>query len=216
MPKETEIYIIRHGSVDNPQDIVYGRLSIPLSAKGREEVEQLSTELVARGVKFNKIYSSPVARAVETSQIICQKLGLDGFETRDELSDTDVGELEGKSMQILRDAEYEEVRLKEMGYVIESREAIIDRAGKLIDELKVGSAGEVVGLVSHGDITRLAIWSQENSGEAPPETLRDAEYLATAEAAILRFTGKDYLSCEFVRRESIGEGMDHIKRTEAY
>ena len=41
----TKIYLIRHGSVENPDDISYGRLPVPLSETGRQQVKKLCQTL---------------------------------------------------------------------------------------------------------------------------------------------------------------------------
>lgn len=214
---ETRIYLIRHGAVENPDDISYGRLPIPLSEAGKREMEELCEIFRGQGIKFDVIYTSPVERARQSAQIIRDQLGIEKLEVSDELNDVDVGDLEGKPMQILRDAQYSEENLAEMGFKIEPKRAIIVRVGGLIEEILAKHQGEMVAMVSHGDVTRLGLWSQEFSERVPPKNLRDDDYLAVAEAVVLKFDGQKYLGREFSRREqSIAIEVDNIKRTEAY
>lgn len=213
----TRIYLIRHGAVENPDDISYGRLPISLSERGREEILDLCRVLKSQGVKFDVIYTSPVERARQSAQIIQDQFGVEKLEVSDELTDVDVGDLEGKPMQILRDSKYSEENLQEMGFKIEPKSAIIARVSSLIEEVLAKHQGETVAMVSHGDVTRLALWCQEHPERVPPKILRDEDYLAVAEAVVLKFSGDRYLGHEFVRREQQRPiETDNIRRTEAY
>ena len=217
MNKETQIFLIRHGSVDNPDDISYGRLPIPLSKKGREELLSLAGVLKSHSIKFDHLYTSPLVRAKQTAQIIGDELGVESVEVREELNDVDIGELQGAPMQILKDANYNEEKLKEMGFEIETKGEIVRRIRRLISQVVQEHRGENVAMVSHGDVTRLGLWSQEFGEKRPPGNLRDNDYLAVAEAVVLKFDGDRYINHEFIRREKSGQvEKDHIKRTEAY
>lgn len=217
MQKETRIYLIRHGAVENPDDIVYSRLPIPLSEEGKRHMVDLCTILKSQGVKFDAVYSSPVERARQSVQILQEQLEVEKLELTDDLSDVDVGRLEGAPMQIVRDAEYSEESLREMGYEIETKKAIMKRISRIIAEVAARHQGETVAMVSHGDVTRLGLWSCEFPEKAPPRDLRDDDYLAVAEAVVLRFEGQRYLGREFIRREqSTTVETDNIRRTEAY
>ena len=83
MNKETQIFLIRHGSVDNPDDISYGRLPIPLSKKGREELLSLAGVLKSHSIKFDHLYTSPLVRAKQTAQIIADELGVESVKVRE-------------------------------------------------------------------------------------------------------------------------------------
>ena len=64
------IYIVRHGQTDwNVEGIYQGRIDIPLNKTGIEQAKKTKEEL--KGIKFDKVFSSPLKRAIETAQIIC-------------------------------------------------------------------------------------------------------------------------------------------------
>ena len=45
------VYFIRHGEVENPEGIKYGRLpGFPLSEVGQDEIKKLSAELVDKNI----------------------------------------------------------------------------------------------------------------------------------------------------------------------
>ena len=65
------IYIVRHGETDwNVQLKLQGRSDIPLNATGIEQAEQTGENLKKAGISFDKVYSSPLQRAVKTAELI--------------------------------------------------------------------------------------------------------------------------------------------------
>jgi broad specificity phosphatase PhoE len=72
-----KVYLLRHGEVENPNNIFYGRLpGFHLSEKGRRHVRITAEKLKDKAIK--KIYTSPLERAVETARIVQEVLGLNG------------------------------------------------------------------------------------------------------------------------------------------
>jgi broad specificity phosphatase PhoE len=65
----TVIRLIRHADVENPQKLLYGHLpGFQLSALGRAQAAALGQRLSGEGIR--RIVHSPLARAVETAEII--------------------------------------------------------------------------------------------------------------------------------------------------
>jgi broad specificity phosphatase PhoE len=74
-PETTVVHLLRHGEVDNPQGILYGRLpGFQLSALGREMAVAVTAHLAARDLVH--VASSPLERAIETAQPIADSHGL--------------------------------------------------------------------------------------------------------------------------------------------
>ena len=72
----TVVHLVRHGEVDNPQKILYGRLpDYHLSAAGKEMAEKAARALSTRDIKY--VVSSPLERAQETAAPLAATLGLD-------------------------------------------------------------------------------------------------------------------------------------------
>lgn len=64
-----KLYIIRHGETDyNKKRLLQGQSDIPLNEYGRE-LAQITSKALST-LHFDKIYSSPLIRALETAQII--------------------------------------------------------------------------------------------------------------------------------------------------
>src|ERR1700745_3490349 len=76
MSDVTIVHLLRHGEVENPAGIVYGRLpGYHLSAKGRA-MAAAAADYCAGGAVV-ALFSSPLERAQETARPVAERLGLD-------------------------------------------------------------------------------------------------------------------------------------------
>lgn len=68
----TTIYLIRHGLVDNPQNLVYLRMDkeIPLSETGRHQISNIAKKIALQPIEF--LYYSPLRRTAETAKILAK------------------------------------------------------------------------------------------------------------------------------------------------
>jgi broad specificity phosphatase PhoE len=67
--KKTSIYLVRHGEVENPNHIIYGRLpGFKLSDRGRYQAEKIGEWF--RPKEITHIFSSPLLRAKQTARLI--------------------------------------------------------------------------------------------------------------------------------------------------
>ena len=72
----TIVHLLRHGEVDNPQHVMYGRLpGYHLSPAGRRMAERAAKALIDRDVTY--LVSSPLERAQETAAPLAAALGLE-------------------------------------------------------------------------------------------------------------------------------------------
>ena len=60
-----EIYLVRHTSVDIPAGYAYGQTDVPLRPSFEDEAEAVKKNL--SGHTFDKVWSSPLTRAVPAS-----------------------------------------------------------------------------------------------------------------------------------------------------
>jgi broad specificity phosphatase PhoE len=75
MSDTTVVHLLRHGEVDNPRGIIYGRLrGYHLSANGRAMAEAAADYFAERAVVA--LFSSPLERALETARPVAERLGL--------------------------------------------------------------------------------------------------------------------------------------------
>jgi broad specificity phosphatase PhoE len=72
----TVVHFLRHGEVENPGKIMYGRLpGFHLSARGRQMVERAAKSLLDRDITY--LVSSPLERAQESAAPLAEALGLE-------------------------------------------------------------------------------------------------------------------------------------------
>ena len=83
------IHLLRHGHVQNPDDILYGRLpGYALSAAGREMATAAAGYLKDNGHDVARVVSSPLERAQETARAVAEAFGL-RVETDERLIEAD-------------------------------------------------------------------------------------------------------------------------------
>jgi broad specificity phosphatase PhoE len=76
MSDTTIVHLLRHGEVENPAGIIYGRLpGYHLSANGRAMASAAADFFAERAVV--KLFCSPLERAQETARPVAERLGLD-------------------------------------------------------------------------------------------------------------------------------------------
>ena len=154
---------MRHGQADNNVNrVLVGRhLESHLTEKGQMQVKE--TAQLLKNMSISKIYSSPVTRAIETTQIVGEELGLD-YEIDDRLYEIDLGKLAGTN--------YDEVLNKYgnlflsfyMGddsvlsnHGVESFTAVKSRIRDLLDQVMARHNNHNVLLVTHLDPIKAAI-----------------------------------------------------------
>ena len=73
----TRIHMVRHGEVDNPNGVLYGRLpNFALTALGRQMAEAAAKELASTGANYTKLISSPLLRTLQSARPISEALNL--------------------------------------------------------------------------------------------------------------------------------------------
>ncbi|HEX5904518.1 MAG TPA: histidine phosphatase family protein [Candidatus Nitrosocosmicus sp.] len=154
---------MRHGQADNNVNrILVGRhLESHLTEKGKMQVKE--TAKLLKSMSISKIYSSPVTRAIETTEIVGEELGLD-YEVDDRLYEIDLGKLAGTN--------YDEVLNKYgnlflsfyMGddsvlsnHGVESFTAVKSRIRDLLDQVMARHNDHNILLVTHLDPIKAAI-----------------------------------------------------------
>ena len=156
----TRIHVIRHADVENPHRLLYGHLpGFQLSALGRAQAAALGERLSDEGIK--RIVHSPLARAVETAQIINKSLQPPAaLEVDPELREADFS-------RYLQGIPYWQIPLRRpLWYVHKARRGIvagdesIDNLGGRVLNVVRGIArehpGETVAVVSHADPIQAA------------------------------------------------------------
>ena len=90
------IYIVRHGQTRmNKAGALQGRSDLPLNDNGIAQASALAQRLALKGIVFDRVYSSPLSRAVETARIVAPGVPLT---CDDRLIEMDYGPYEGMDL----------------------------------------------------------------------------------------------------------------------
>jgi broad specificity phosphatase PhoE len=157
------IYLARHGQdEDNAKGILNGRRDYPLSDLGREQAKEVAKKIKDAGIVFDKVYSSPLARAYETAKIITNELGLPEPEKQDGLIERDYGVMTGQPISKIMEMCIPDVLPTDSGlnYFLcpagaEIFPELAERGNKFLDWLKNKHKEGNVLLVGHGDIGKM-------------------------------------------------------------
>jgi broad specificity phosphatase PhoE len=94
------VLLTRHGHTDRsePEQYLGQRIHATLTARGRHDAEMLAERL--EGVPVDRIISSPLGRAVETANILANKVHA-AVETDARLTELDYGAWEGLTVELI-------------------------------------------------------------------------------------------------------------------
>jgi broad specificity phosphatase PhoE len=154
------LLLIRHGENDYlKNNKMPGRLAgIHLNTIGIRQAEELAKTLKILPIKA--IYSSPLERAIETATPLALSLGM-GIQIRTDLTDTDVGEWEGRSWKSLsRTRLWQVVQTSPSQFQFPAGETFIqiqERVVKSLDAIVDAHPEGIVVVVFHADPIKLAI-----------------------------------------------------------
>ena len=155
-----QLILVRHGeTLENAGRIVQGHLPGSLSIKGLQQAEEAGFFLSSYCI--NAIYSSDLARAWETAQIIAGAFPANTVVSEPKLREQDLGRYQGGPIiKLLR-------KLKEEGRDItefdpeegEPAAVFCDRVKEVVKSLSERHAGETVLLVTHHGFIRMLLKS---------------------------------------------------------
>jgi len=162
MPLATNVLLIRHGqSRGNAERRFGGHTATPLSARGRNQA--LATARILKSEGLTAIYSSDLARAVETAKPLSDltHLPIHGTSAFRERS---VGVMEGLTFEDAAQEhpeQYAALLRRDFEYVLsggESYRQLLDRAWQKLDEVIAENRGGKIAVFSHtGTICILAL-----------------------------------------------------------
>lgn len=156
-----ELVFMRHGRTDwNNKRLVMGRRPVPLNVEGRAQAERSAKFLGS--ANFEAVVTSPVARAIETAEIIARHGGLT-VERDERLAEIDYGDWVGRSFSEVaaqNPAVWEEYHTNPGGVIVPGGEAIADvvkRVGDAMGDIQGRFHDGRVAIVSHADVIKIAI-----------------------------------------------------------
>ncbi|MGL5000923.1 MAG: histidine phosphatase family protein [Cetobacterium sp.] len=162
------IYFVRHGeTVWNTLKIFQGRSNSPLTSLGIEQAKKLSLHL--ENVEFNKVYSSPLGRAIQTTQLILGDRALEILPI-DEFQEINMGKVEGIPRADFENnypIEYhnfwhDATNYNPEAYEGESYEEILKRVQRGLNKLISENSDGNILVISHG-VTLKAIFNLINN-----------------------------------------------------
>ncbi len=152
--------LMRHGETAwNREGRVMGRQPVELDDGGRAQVEQAVP--LARQLSPDLIVSSPLARALQSAEIIARGLGGTDILTDDRLEEVRYGSWEGMTYhQLIKDATYISYRKAPLDSLTPGGETIRqvqERGVAAVDAAVSEHRGKRVLFISHGDIIRTVL-----------------------------------------------------------
>ena len=140
------IYFVRHGQTEwNKLGKLQGHKDIELNDEGRMQAQIVKEKL--SGVKFDKVFSSPLKRAKETAQIICNEEAV----VDNRLIERFNGELEGKmKAEIKTFPDFNDPNETRFG--IETLNSFKNRINDFLDEITKNYKNKNVLVVTHAGV----------------------------------------------------------------
>lgn len=188
MPQPTYVLLIRHGqSEGNAERRFGGHTATPLSPRGRKQA--LATAEALKNDSLSAIYSSDLARAVETAQPLATATGL-RINATDAFRERSVGVMEGLTFEDAAQKhpdEYAALLRRDFEHVLhggESYRQLLDRARFKLDELIAKHRGSRIAVFSHTGT--ICILSLHLMGALDSPELKPV-WISTSNCGITRF-----------------------------
>ncbi len=152
--------LLRHGeSEGNARGVIQGQDDYPLSDKGRQQVEALQQRWLQENRQFDRILTSPLARARETAEILAPAFQLQP--AIDEVwMERDFGKISGQAVELIPATEIQEPFLHPYQPVGEIGESILQfylRGGQALQSILQGPAGRYL-IAAHGGILNMVLF----------------------------------------------------------
>lgn len=153
-PLPTTIHLVRHGAVDNPDEIYYGRdFNLPLSEEGRGQAAAAGMALEKRPIAA--IYHSPLLRTTQTANILADLVNPPrGLQPEDALLEV-YSPYDGVLMAELEAREWDLYSGTPPPY--EQPGDILSRLHRFIRQAAAAHPGKEVIGVTHGDVVAFAL-----------------------------------------------------------
>jgi probable phosphoglycerate mutase len=158
------LVLVRHGETAwNTEGRVQGSTDVPLSAEGFAQAEALAAYLARSGARFDRVFTSDLARARVTAERLSATLGGPGPEATDLLREIHCGSWEGRSVDDLKREvreEYDRWR-GDCAFAVPGGESVLcvrARVERFFSqrEKELEASSEVL-LVGHGILNRMVL-----------------------------------------------------------
>jgi broad specificity phosphatase PhoE len=192
MPLATHVLLIRHGqSQGNAERRFGGHTATPLSTRGRKQAHATATTLKDEGL--TAIYSSDLARAVETADVLAKLAGLP-VQATTAFRERSVGVMEGLTFEDAAQQhpeQYAALLRRDFEHVLtggESYRQLLDRARNKLDDIIEEHRGGKIAIFSHTGticILVLHLMGALDSPELKPV------WISSANCGVTRFELRD-------------------------
>jgi len=186
--------IMRHGESDaNVKGVIVSDPAIGcehfgLTQQGSEQV--VASAMAYTGETFTQIICSDFLRTRQTAQLMAESLSLPSPQQDTGLRERFFGHWEGKSAEHYQSIwQRDQITKQRADDGVESTEAVLQRGIELLKRLEQRYLGQVVLLVSHGDV--LQILRTAFVGK-PPQQHRSLPHHETSEIMCLVSRGDEY------------------------
>ena len=188
----TNVLLVRHGqSKGNAERRFGGHTATPLSARGRNQA--VATARTLKSESLTAIYSSDLARAMETAKPLSNMTGL-AINGTTAFRERDVGVMEGLTFEDAAQQhpeQYAALLRRDFEHVLiggESYRQLLDRARQKLDEIIEENRGGKIAVFSHtGTICILALHLM---GALDAPELKPV-WISSANCGITRFELRD-------------------------
>jgi probable phosphoglycerate mutase len=171
----TRLLLIRHGETDwNAANRIQGQLDIPLNARGREQARLLAEALAERD-PIDHIYSSDLARALQTAQAIGTRLQ-SPITPMAALRERAFGAFVGRTFADVRASDPEQSerwRRRDPGWAPPHGETLVhfrDRITRAVTALARQNPGRQIAVVAHGGVLDVMYRAATGLELPPPRT----------------------------------------------
>ena len=139
------IYIVRHGQTElNSRHALQGRSDHPLNDAGLSQARETGKALRARGIRFDRVFSSPLRRALQTAEYLAPGVPI----TQDaRLIEMDYGPYEGTDLTRLPPeilTFFSDFIRNPAPEGMEQLSAVVGRAGAFLEEIRALSGNILV------------------------------------------------------------------------
>lgn len=145
------LYIMRHGETDdNTRRILQGQKDNPLNGRGRKQAAEAAERF--EGILFDRIYVSPLKRAVETAELATGR-DRSEFILEERIKEISFGVLEGTALESIQPPYDNFFRAPALYEAPEGGEDLVGlskRTMSFLKEIRGCLPGKNVLLVSHG------------------------------------------------------------------
>jgi broad specificity phosphatase PhoE len=158
---QTVLTLVRHGETSaNLDGVWHGSTDTPLTERGRRQAERVADHLAQRHPDATTVYSSPLARARDTANLISTRLEIPLVLDAD-LAEYHLGSWEGVSYADLHNKHRFWERIKEDADFAphggESPRVVIQRFTDSLRRISVKHPGERVVVVAHGGVLSMVL-----------------------------------------------------------